>query len=187
MSFQEEIMNLNWEALSYFDPHSPDPFATHGIPLPNYGNYGGANYSAGEIGGQITGTSTDPLPVDQLDQLFYEHDLVYQTSTDPLVRAAADVQLVESMHALTYTDPGDADYDPEAGLYEGLATLGIVAQLAAGGVLPHLPLSDQQLIAEATQEAVVNLEAGFAEIPGEAKGVHGAFHVFEHQFLGLLI
>jgi hypothetical protein len=63
-------MNLNWEALSHFDPHSPDPFATHGIPLPNYGNYGGANYSAGEIGGHITGTSADPPPVDQLDALF---------------------------------------------------------------------------------------------------------------------
>jgi hypothetical protein len=179
-------MNLNWEALSHFDPHSPDPFATHGIPLPNYGNYGGANYSAGEIGGHITGTSADPPPVDQLDALFYQHDLVYQTSTDFFVRAAADVRLVESMHALTYTDPGDAHYDPEAGLYEGLATLGIVGQLAAEDVLPHLPPSDQLLIAEATQEAVVNIEAGFAEIPGEAKSVHGAFHVFEHQFLDLL-
>jgi hypothetical protein len=90
------------------------------------------------------------------------------------------------MHALTYTDPGDAHYDPEAGLYEGLATLGIVGQLAAEDVLPHLPPSDQLLIAESTQEAVVNIEAGFAEIPGEAKSVHGAFHVFEHQFLDLL-
>jgi hypothetical protein len=42
------------------------------------------------------------------------------------------------------------------------------------------------LIAEATQEAVVNLQAGLAEIPGEAKSVHGAFHVFEHQYLDLL-
>jgi len=40
---------------------------------------------------------------------------VYQTSTNPFVRAAADVQLVEGMHGLTYTDPGDAHYDPEAG------------------------------------------------------------------------
>jgi hypothetical protein len=57
--------------------------------------------------------------------------LVYQTSTNPFVRAAADVQLVESMHALTYTDPGDAHYDPEAGLYEGLATLGNCASSQA--------------------------------------------------------
>jgi hypothetical protein len=180
-------MYINWEALSYFDPHSPDPFATHGIPLPTYGNYGGPNYSAGEIGGKITGTPADPPPVDQLDTLFYHHDFVYQTSMDPLVRVGADVQLVEGMHALTYTDPGDANYDPEAGLYEGLATLGIVAQLAAEGALQHLPPSDQLLIADATQEAVVNLEAGLAEIPGEARSVHGAFHIFEHQFLDLLL
>jgi hypothetical protein len=179
-------MHLNWQAISHFDPSSPGPFATHGIPVPNYGNYGGANYSAGQIGGQITGTSADPPPVDALDMLFYQHDLVYQTSTNPLVRAAADVQLVESMHALSYTDPGDAHYDPEAGLYEGFATLGIVAQLTAGGVLPHLPLADQLLIAEATQEAVVNIEAGLAAIPGEAKSVHGAFHLFEHRFLDSL-
>jgi hypothetical protein len=179
-------MHLNWEAISHFDPNSPDPFATHGIPLPNYGNYGGANYSAGQIGGHITGTSADPPPVDQLDALFYQHDLVYQISTNPLVRAAADVQLIESMHALTYTDPGDTHYDPEAGLYEGLATLGLVAQLTAGGVLPHLPASDQVLIAAATREAVVNIEAGLAVIPGEAKSVHGAFHLFEHRFLDKL-
>jgi hypothetical protein len=84
------------------------------------------------------------------------------------------------------TDPGDTHYDPEAGLYEGFATLGIVAQLTAGGVLPHLPLADQLLIAEATQEAVVNIEAGLAAIPGEAKSVHGAFHLFEHRFLDSL-
>jgi hypothetical protein len=24
-------MHLNWEAISHFDPNSPDPFATHGI------------------------------------------------------------------------------------------------------------------------------------------------------------
>jgi hypothetical protein len=180
-------MYINWDARSYFDLHSPDPFATHGIPLPTYGNYGGPNYSAGQVGGKITGTPADPPPVDELDALFYQHDLVYQTSTNPLVRAAADVQLVESMHALTYTDPGDAHYDPEAGLYEGLATLGIVAQLATGGVLPHLPPSDQLLIAEAAQEAVVNLEAGLAEVPGDAKSIHGAFHIFEHQFLDFLL
>ena len=180
-------MYINWEARSYIVPNSPDPFVTHGIPLPTYGNYGGPNYSAGEVGGKITGTSADPPPVDPLDKLFYQHDFAYQTSTDPLERAAADVQLVESMHALTYTDPGDAHYDPEAGLFEGFATLGTVAGLTAGGVLQQLPPSDQLLIAEATQEAVVNLEAGLAEVPAEAKSLHGVFHVFEHQYLDLLL
>ena len=85
-------MYINWETRSYFDFNSLDPFATHGIPLPTYGNYGGPNYSAGEVGGQITLTSADPPPVDPLDALFYQHDFVYQSSTEPLDRAAADVQ-----------------------------------------------------------------------------------------------
>jgi hypothetical protein len=172
-------MNINWEDSTLrFDPNSPDPFATHGLPLPVYGNYGGPNWSAGQVGGTITPTS--PLPVDDLDQLFYQHDLVYQNSQDPLTRAFADVQLVEDMRALTFTDAGDPNYDPEAGLYEGFATLGVLAQLAAGGVL----LPDQNAI---VQEAVVNFEAGLAAVPGEAKSLHGAFQVFEHQYLDFLL
>ena len=72
-------MNIDWkDATLRFDPNSPDAFATHGIPLPVYGNYGGPNWSAGQVGGKITGTPTDPLPVDDLDELFYAHDFVYQ-------------------------------------------------------------------------------------------------------------
>ena len=84
-----------------------------------------------------------------------------------------------------FTDPGDPNYDPEAGLYEGFATLGIVAQLAAGPEIS--PSQDQILIAAATQEAIVNFEAGLAEVPGEAKSLHGALHVFEHQYLDFLL
>ena len=57
-----------------------------------YGNYGGLNYSAGVVGGTITDSS--PPPVDPIDALFYQHDLVYQNSTDPAVLQTADVQLV---------------------------------------------------------------------------------------------
>jgi hypothetical protein len=177
---REETMNINWEDSSLrFDPNSPDPFATHGLPLPVYGNYGGPNWSAGQVGGTITPTS--PPPVDDLDELFYQHDFVYQTSQDPLTRTLADIQLVEGMRDLTFTDPdGDPNYDPEAGLYEGFATLGILAQLAAGGVM----LPDQDDI---VQEAIVNFEAGLAAVPGEARSLHGAFQVFEHQYLDLLL
>jgi hypothetical protein len=172
-------MNINWEDSTLrFDPNSPDPFAAHGLPLPVYGNYGGPNWSAGQVGGTITPTS--PSPVDDLDKLFYQHDLVYQTSQDPLTRALADVQLVEGMRALTFTDPGNPRYDPEAGLYEGFATLGILGQLAAGGVV----LPDENAI---VHEAIVNFEAGLAAVPGEARSLHGAFQVFEHQYLDLLL
>jgi len=180
------MSNINWiDSTLRFDPKSADPFATHGIPLPVYGLYGGPNWSAGQIGGTVTPTS--PAGLDPLDALFKTHDLVYQTTQDPLARATADVQLVENMYALTFTDPGDPNYDPEAGLYEGFATLGIVAQLAAGGFLQNLPLQDQILIAAATQEAIVNFEAGLAEVPGGAKSLHGALHVFEHQYLDFLL
>jgi hypothetical protein len=175
-------MYINWEDSTLrFDPVSPDPLATHGIPLPVYGNYGGPNWSAGEVGGTPT-IPANPPPVDQdqlgLDTLFYAHDLAYQSSTDPLERAAADILLVQGMHNLTYTDPGQPNYDPEAGLYEGFATLAILLQLAAGGAPPQT---------EIVQEAIVNFEAGLAAVPDEAKSLHGAFHVFEHQYLDILL
>ena len=164
-------MFINWEDSTLrFDPVSPDPFATHGIPLPVYGNYGGPNWSAGQVGGTITPTS--PAPVDDLDALFKEHDFVYQSTQDPFLRAGADIQLVEGISDLTFTDP-------EAALYGGFATLGILLQLAAGGVV----LQDENAIVE---EAVGNVETGLAAVPGEAKSLHGAFHLFEHQFLDLL-
>ena len=66
-------------------------FADHML---TYGNYGGLNYSSGVVGGTITGSSPpDAVPVDPLDALFYQHDLVYQTYTDPTVLRTADVQL----------------------------------------------------------------------------------------------
>jgi hypothetical protein len=98
--------------------------------------------------------------------------LVYQSTQDPLLRAGADIQLVEGISALTFTDS-------EAALYGGFATLGILLQLAAGGVV----LQDEKAIVE---EAIGNVEAGLAAVPGEAMSLHGAFHVLEHQFLDLL-
>ena len=182
-------MNINWtDSTQRFDPNSPDPFATHGIPLPVYGNYGGPNWSAGQVDGKITGNPLiDPAPVDDLDQLFFTHDFAYQGHPDPIhnpgdlvARIQADIALVQGMHNLTFTDPGQPNYDPEAGLYEGLSTLGILGQLAAFGI--HLP-NQQDLV----QEAVVNFEAGLEAVPGEAKSLHGAFHMFEHQFLDFLL
>ena len=61
------------------------------------------------------------------------------------------------------------------------------AQLATEGFLQNLPLQDQILIAAATQEAIGNFEAGLAEVPSEAKSLHGAFHVFEHKYLDFLL
>ena len=71
-------MYINWEPSLNFDPTDPlNAFATHGLPVPTYGNYGGAGYTAGTIGG-TTPETPNPAPVDALDALFYQHDLVYQ-------------------------------------------------------------------------------------------------------------
>ena len=91
------------------------------------------------------------------------------------------------MAALTYTDPGDRHYDPEAGLYEGLAAVGIAGKLAGSGVLQHLSPADQQAIASATQEGFANFEAALTQVPAEARSLHGVFHIVEHQFSDLLL
>ena len=180
--------NINWEPNLFFDPTSLDPFATHGIPIPTYGNYGGPGYTAGTLGGTTPPPPPNPPPVDALDALFYQHDFVFQqfqdgVITDPAALIEASVQLVLEMSALTCTDPGSPNYDPAAGLYEGLGTLAVVSQLLVDtGAFPALPELLQQQIAVASQEAVTNFEAGLAAIPGEAGSLHGALHVFEHKF-----
>jgi hypothetical protein len=186
----EKAMFINWDDALHFDPHNPtDAFATHGIPVPTYGNYGGPGYTARTLGG-TTPETPDPAPVDTLDALFYQHDLVYQHFRDGTATLqdtiAADVQGIKSAAALTYTDPGDPNYNPEAGLYEGLAVIGLFGKLAGSGVLQHLSPLDQLAIAAATKEAFVNFNAALDEIPSEARGLHGALHIIEHQFAGLL-
>jgi hypothetical protein len=192
MSKPSDTGFISWEPTLHFHPTSLDPFATHGIPVPTYGNYGGPGYTAGTLGGTTPNPPPDPAPVDPLDTLFYQHDLVFQqfhdgVITDPAALIQASVQLVLGMSALTYTDPGSPNYDPAAGLYEGFGTLAVVSQLLVDtGAFQALPPLVQQQIAVASQEAVTNFEAGLAAIPGEAGSLHGALNVFEHKFADLL-
>src|SRR6185503_5539180 len=98
--------NINWDVTVRFDPNdlqaSASALAQHGIKIPSYGNYGGANYTDGVEGGTTPEFgSPDYLanpPKDALDQLFYMHDLVYQHFQDGTATAAdifqADVNLV---------------------------------------------------------------------------------------------
>ncbi len=67
-------MNINWTVATSFD----------GLLLPTYGNYGGFDYTAGVVGG-TTPENPIPAPVDALDYLFWQHDLVYQHVEDGLV------------------------------------------------------------------------------------------------------
>src|SRR5215207_9394568 len=135
------IVYLNWHAppTLRFDPKTADPSATHGIPLPTYGNYGGPGYSAGTIGGTtpyaIDYSNPEEVPVTALDALFYEHDLVYQQYQDGLVQATAlpeaDYNLILSMDQLILTDPGSM-------LFSGFATIALVGGLAKDGYLETL-------------------------------------------------
>ena len=62
-----------------------------------YGNYGGLDYTAGQIGGTITGTTADPAPVDAYDALFYQHDLAYTFTSDPVELIPAHIAVVEGV------------------------------------------------------------------------------------------
>jgi hypothetical protein len=184
---KEKSMYINWDVTTRFDPNSlvssaPD-ISTHGIPIPSYGNYGGANYSAGVEGGTALSPPSPP-PVDALDTLFWQHDLVLQnTSATPLDIAQADVTLVEGMYALTQPP---TPLDPEGLLYDAFATIGIVAKiLTTPTELAYLqahPL-DAAVVITAAEAAIPNFEIGLAETPAnEARSLNGAFHVFEARF-----
>ncbi len=189
-------MNINWDVTIRFDPNSVLP-STHGIPVPSYGNYGGPNYSAGEEGGRTPEFGTAEYfahpPKDDLDQLFYAHDLVYQHLRDgtatPQQTFDADAKLLEGMYALTQSEPTLFANDPEALLYEGFASVGILGKIEttpgeSAYLQSTLPQSTELLLAAA---AIQNFETGLAETPGsESRSLHGALHVFESHFGDLL-
>jgi hypothetical protein len=88
-----------------------------------------------------------------LDALFYAHDLAYQNSSNPTIRAAADVTLIHGIEALTEKHQLDA----EASFYGGAAILGVAASMALNG---H-PLSLGQLIL-ADVTALYDIQYGFS-------------------------
>ena len=191
-------MYINWDVTIRFDPNSVLPSTQHGIPVPSYGNYGGPNYSAGEEGGRTPEFGTAEYfahpPKDDLDQLFYAHDLVYQHLKDgtatPQQTFDADAKLLEGMYALTQSEPALFANDPEALLYEGFATIGILGKIeTTPGESEYLQSallqSQEQLL---TAAAIQHFETGLAETPGnESRGLHGALHVFETHFGDFLL
>jgi hypothetical protein len=83
-----EAMFPQWEYLDFGDNG------------PQYGNYGGLNYSAGTEGGTVTGTPADPAPVDLYDQAFYAHDLALQEASNPVERLEAHVEVAQTVYGL---------------------------------------------------------------------------------------
>jgi hypothetical protein len=170
------MTNINWDLLFYFDPatgeSTSDP--TAGIGFPTYGNYGGGGYSAGQFGGDLLTRSDgsaysykqlvkfgDDLqdPADQLDYLFYQHDVASaQAGTGyTQAQAYADISLLKSLVKL------DASYDPEASLYAGFASLAMIGELAIHNDLnlisPKLLLAGLTDAANDIQYGLQNLDA----------------------------
>src|SRR5262249_59072606 len=112
MTKPSEVGHINWDPNLRFDPTSlENPFATHGIPIPTYGNYGGPGYSAGTLGGTTPPPpNPNPPPLDALDALFYAHDFALQQANGNLqVIVGASIDLVHNMdvdpNVLALTDP----------------------------------------------------------------------------------
>jgi hypothetical protein len=184
-------MNINWDVTIRFDPNSLVPSTEHGIPVPSYGNYGGPTYTAGQEGGTTPEPGTADYianpPTDDLDLLFYTHDLTYQHFADQTANLqdvfVADAALVIGLAELTQTEPALFANDPEALLYEAFGTLAILAKIqTTPGESDYLQqnsilsLAQEQLLAGA---AIQNFETALTETPGDARSLHGAFHVFE--------
>lgn len=178
-------MFIDWEKTITFNPKfgpdmSPEPHPA-GIKIPSYGNYGGPINDAGQ----------DGIAVDRLDGLFKLHDRTIEglaADADGLTPAdlvSAHAGLIGGIAAL------DADGGlgkAEASLYAGLSTLALTAEVASFGGLETLAreLGPEASLPKVLGEAIENMEAGLAEVRGGGKGLHGALHWFEQQFVDLL-
>ena len=100
---------INWAKEVFIDPVTFSASAgPGGIPIPTYGNYGGPDYSNGLVGGTIPLNGALP-PVDQLDALFFNHDLAYQLQPSANEIPSADLALIHGIELLTVTGPLDAE------------------------------------------------------------------------------
>ena len=146
------MAGINWDVVFYIDLNTLQP-AQSGVPVPTYGNYGGAGYSEGVFGPPV---APYVPPVDALDNLFLTHDVASYAATTPGQQAEADLALLQGIVALN-----PAQLDPEASLYGGFAALAMIEQLAANNALDLL---SPQKLACASQEAVSDIENGLARL-----------------------
>jgi hypothetical protein len=137
------------------------------LSLPTYGNFGGAGYSSGVLGGMpltfggmpltwaqlVFFGNADQEPKDIADYLFYRHDV---GTLGPVYSPIPDIVLLTSLIVL------DASYDPGASLFVGGASLGMIGSLAAHGFLDDLPLS---FVLAGLVDAVQDIEYGLQNLP----------------------
>jgi hypothetical protein len=150
------VTYINWDVVFHIDPATLQPAAS-GVPIPTYGNYGGAGYSEGAFGPPVP-----PLvaPVDALDRRFLRHDLASAAADTPEEQEAADARLLRQILRF---EPGELD--AEASLYGGFAALAVALRLTADG--DPDPFSPRRL-AHAAAEAVEDIGRGLAGLePGE--------------------
>lgn len=170
------MTHINWDKPFFIDPSTGEtvpPLTPGAIPFPTYGNYGGGGYSSGAFGGALlTQPGGIPYgfaqllaignaqqdPADVLDYFSYVHD-VRSSQTGPVYNAAqaqADATLLGSVVAL------NSHYDPEAALYAGATSLGMIGSLALHGFLSVL--SPFQLLGALT-DAVKDIDWGLDHLP----------------------
>jgi hypothetical protein len=151
--WRNTVENIHFDEPFYIDPVTLQPAAS-GIPLPTYGNFGGAGYSQGVFVLNPDPAQFDPVPIDALDQLFQIHDQAYTVGATPSDLSAADVGLIRGIAALD-----QSQLDPEASLYGGAATLALIEYLEE---TDSLGLITQEELVGTTTEALQDIERGFA-------------------------
>ncbi len=153
---------INWAKEVFIDPVTFSASAgPGGIPIPTYGNYGGPDYSNGLVGGTIPLNGALP-PVDQLDALFFNHDLAYQLQPSANEIPSADLALIHGIELLTATGPLDA----EASLYAGAVTLGVISSMGLNGNLPS-----QTELVEADATAAYDIQYGLSHLSPTERGL----------------
>jgi hypothetical protein len=154
---------INWNVLA------PAPAPYEGLSVPTYLNFGGPNYSGGQLVGPGETADFSVPALDLLDAAFKAHDQAYE-STSLSARATADIALLDSILLLS-----DEQLSPEGHLYAAVTTFVLLAQLSQ---YPDGTLNFFQQVALLSQtpayiaDAVHNLsEAGIEPARNEVSGI----------------
>lgn len=188
-------MYISWKGpLTKLNPKfGLDLQETHqnGIPVPNYGNFGGPLNSGG-------------YPVDELDGFFEIHDddidgaiVKGKGVPSPQDIVEAHAQLFGEILSLKTDDDGllkvkrangEIVADPEATLYAGFTLFGLTAHVMQLDELDEFESELAELkpalnVSTVLTRAAEYMETGLEAVPSnEVKSLNGLFHIWEKQF-----
>ena len=160
------MTDILWNDPFYVDPTTGDAYEFYQpgtIPVPKYGDYGGA-FSDGPVDISSPKLSYPALQgfgftVDESDYFYYEHDYASAAAgNDEAKQAQADIALI---YDLTFND-SSYSADPEATLYDGIVTAGLIGRLALND---ELGLVDPGLLGSALVDAALDIEFGLDNLP----------------------